>query len=338
MAGSRKVAVRTKAGYRPVEMTDQPAAAGPDTLVVCLPDVPDRVHMGELPANVDVRLVPPEPEPVPDLAEVDLVVPLMRARAPLLELLAGPPGRLRVIQTLSAGVDWLVGHVPEHVTVCNARGVYDAPLAEWVVGAILAMQRGLVQSRDAQARGEWEEIEPPELSRPAGRHPRPRVDRDGDRGPVAAVRRRGDRRGSNRARRRARPGRSRRGPRRRRDPRGHAAADQRDQGTAGRPTAPPAPGRRARGERRPRPHDRDRGARRGAPEPVDSGPPSTSPIRSRSRPIIPSGRCPTSSSRRTWPATPRRPRSGPSQLAGDQIRRFAAGEPLINEVDRYLLE
>jgi phosphoglycerate dehydrogenase-like enzyme len=48
--------------------------------------------------------------------------------------------------------------------VCNARGVYDAPLAEWVVGAILAMQRGLVQSRDAQARHAWEAIEPPELS------------------------------------------------------------------------------------------------------------------------------------------------------------------------------
>jgi len=25
-------------------------------------------------------------------------------------------------------------------------------------------------------------------------------------------------------------------------------------------------------------------------------------------------------------------------LAGDQVRRFAAGEPLINEVARYLLE
>ena len=25
-------------------------------------------------------------------------------------------------------------------------------------------------------------------------------------------------------------------------------------------------------------------------------------------------------------------------LVGDQIRRFAAGEPLINEVDRYLLD
>jgi phosphoglycerate dehydrogenase-like enzyme len=147
-----------------VAMTDMPQAAHPDTVVVSLPDIPQRVHMGELPANVDVRLVPPEPQPVPDLAEVDLIVPFTRTRVPLLELLAGPPGRLRVIQTLSAGVDWLVGRVPEHVMVCNARGVYDAPLAEWVVGAILAMQRGLVKSRDAQARREWEAIEPAELS------------------------------------------------------------------------------------------------------------------------------------------------------------------------------
>jgi phosphoglycerate dehydrogenase-like enzyme len=144
-------------------MTDRHEAARPDTVVVCLPDAPERAHMGELPANVDVRLVPPEPAAVPDLAEVDLVVPGMRIRTPLLELLAGPPGRLRVIQTLSAGVDWLVGRVPEHVTVCNARGVYDAPLAEWVLGAILAMQRGLVRARDAQARREWDAIEPPEL-------------------------------------------------------------------------------------------------------------------------------------------------------------------------------
>jgi phosphoglycerate dehydrogenase-like enzyme len=145
-------------------MADLPGDARRDTVVVCLPDMPERAHMGELPANVDVRLVPPEPAPVPDLAGVDLVVPLMRVRPALLEVLAGPPGRLRVIQTLSAGVDWLVGRVPEHVTVCNARGVYDAPLAEWVVGAILAMERGLVQARDAQARREWDEFEPPELA------------------------------------------------------------------------------------------------------------------------------------------------------------------------------
>ena len=143
---------------------DERKAAGPDTVVVCLPDVPERVHMGDLPANVDVRLAPPEPGPVPDLADIELIVPSARTRDPLLELLDGGGGRLRVIQSTSAGVDFLIGRVPEHVMVCNARGVYDAPLGEWVVGAILAMERGLVQSRDAQARREWAAIEPPELS------------------------------------------------------------------------------------------------------------------------------------------------------------------------------
>jgi phosphoglycerate dehydrogenase-like enzyme len=144
-------------------MTDVAAADDPDTVVVCLPDTSERVHMGDMPANVDVRLVPPEPEAVPDLGDVELIVPSARTRESLLELLDGGAGRLRVVQTTSAGVDWLIGHVPGHVMVCNARGVYDAPLAEWVVGAILAMQRGLMQSRDAQARHAWEAIEPPEL-------------------------------------------------------------------------------------------------------------------------------------------------------------------------------
>jgi phosphoglycerate dehydrogenase-like enzyme len=132
-------------------------------VTVCLPDMPELTHMGELPRNVEVVLVKDEPEPLPDLAGVDLVVPLMRIRPALLEHLAGPPGRLRVIQTLSAGVDWLVGKVPPHVSVHNARGIYDGPLSEWVIGAILAMQRGHIRSRDQQARAEWDFFEPDEL-------------------------------------------------------------------------------------------------------------------------------------------------------------------------------
>jgi phosphoglycerate dehydrogenase-like enzyme len=118
--------------------------------------------MGELPHGVELLLAP-EQGPVPDLSRIDLVVPVSWMREALLDALA-TPGRLRVVQTLSAGVDWLVGHVPDRVMVCNARGVYDGPLAEWVVGAILAFERGLVRARDAQAAGEWTAFEPEELA------------------------------------------------------------------------------------------------------------------------------------------------------------------------------
>lgn len=132
-------------------------------MVVCLPDVPERQLMGEFPAHVEVVLIPPDPGPLPDLTRVDLIVPIGPGWRPVVDAL-GAPGRLRVIQTLSAGVDWLVGRVPEGVMVCNARGVYDGPLAEWVVGAILAFQRGLLRARDAQAKAAWDAFEPDELA------------------------------------------------------------------------------------------------------------------------------------------------------------------------------
>lgn len=132
-------------------------------VVVCLPDLPELPHLGALPANVDLRVVQAESAGVAELAEADFIVPTTPMRPIVVELLSQPDGRLRVIQTLTAGVDWLIGRVPDRITVCNARGVFDAPLAEWVIGAILGMQRGLIQARDAQAAREWGFFEPPEL-------------------------------------------------------------------------------------------------------------------------------------------------------------------------------
>jgi phosphoglycerate dehydrogenase-like enzyme len=141
----------------------------PESIVVCLPEYPGVEHIGELPANVEVIWVAEdrdESTPIPDAASIDFIVPLGVMRPPILELLGQPSatGRLQVIQTLSAGVDWLVGKVPPHITVCNAKGAFDAPLAEWVVGAILAMERGLIQSRDLELARDWMPFEPRELA------------------------------------------------------------------------------------------------------------------------------------------------------------------------------
>ena len=115
-----------------------------------------------MPSNVELRPWVAD-GPGVDLSSVDIVVPDGSMRGAVLAALAAP-GRLRVIQTLSAGVDWLMGRVPDEVTVCNARGVFDIPLAEWVVGAILALERGFPTARDAQARGEWVEYRAIELA------------------------------------------------------------------------------------------------------------------------------------------------------------------------------
>ena len=45
---------------------------------------------------------------------------------------------LKVVQVRSAGVDWIVDDVPDHITLCSARGTRDAAMAEWIVAALLA--------------------------------------------------------------------------------------------------------------------------------------------------------------------------------------------------------
>jgi phosphoglycerate dehydrogenase-like enzyme len=62
---------------------------------------------------------------------------------------------LRFIQAMSAGVDGFIGRVPRGVTLCDAAGVHDVAVAEWVVMAILASRRHLPEHLDAQRRGIW---------------------------------------------------------------------------------------------------------------------------------------------------------------------------------------
>ncbi|GGM93659.1 dehydrogenase [Thermopolyspora flexuosa] len=63
---------------------------------------------------------------------------------------------LRLVQTVSAGVEPYLPHLPEGVTLCNARGVHDAGTAEWAVGAMLAMLRDFPRFADRQRKGIWD--------------------------------------------------------------------------------------------------------------------------------------------------------------------------------------
>lgn len=69
--------------------------------------------------------------------------------------------RVRVVQTLSAGTEWIEKRVPAWATLCNARGARDTAVAEWVVGALLGDAYG--QFTAARTR-HWSDTKPRELS------------------------------------------------------------------------------------------------------------------------------------------------------------------------------
>lgn len=107
--------------------------------------------IGRIP--VGMRLVPIGDGDLPVAAEVVVFGAEVRH---LLGHLGDIEG-LRLVQTLNAGVEWLLPHVPAGVTVCNASGVHDGPVAEWIVVAMLMMERRLVRFVDAQRDGRWDD-------------------------------------------------------------------------------------------------------------------------------------------------------------------------------------
>lgn len=63
---------------------------------------------------------------------------------------------LRVVQTLTAGVDDVKPHVPAGVMLCNAAGVHDAATAELTVGLMIAAQRAFGVYWDRQREQHWQ--------------------------------------------------------------------------------------------------------------------------------------------------------------------------------------
>jgi phosphoglycerate dehydrogenase-like enzyme len=62
---------------------------------------------------------------------------------------------LKVAQSLMAGVDWILPWLPQDVTLCDGRGIHDISASEWVLAAILSSTKRIPLYRDLQAKHQW---------------------------------------------------------------------------------------------------------------------------------------------------------------------------------------
>jgi len=128
-------------------------AATRQTIVV-VPSTALRAELGDLPESI--RLVDHAPgiDLGPEHLEAEVIVFGFEQRELLGRL--GEFASLRLVQSLSAGVEAILPAIPDGVTLTNAAGVHDIPVAEWVVAMLLAHQHLLPRFLDAQRLGEWD--------------------------------------------------------------------------------------------------------------------------------------------------------------------------------------
>ena len=93
-----------------------------------------------------------------DLGEVDFYCLPYMGNGASVDMIAKMPG-LRVLQSLSSGVDNLLGSVPEQVTLCNGSGLHhEESTAELAVSLILASLRQLPRFARDQMRRRWQHV------------------------------------------------------------------------------------------------------------------------------------------------------------------------------------
>jgi phosphoglycerate dehydrogenase-like enzyme len=63
---------------------------------------------------------------------------------------------LRLVQTMNAGFEWWIGHVPDGVSLSNARGAHGRAVAEWSVAMLLEHYRLLPYFAARQAERTWD--------------------------------------------------------------------------------------------------------------------------------------------------------------------------------------
>jgi phosphoglycerate dehydrogenase-like enzyme len=114
----------------------------------------DPSELGDPPGSLDYEVVA-DLDTVPDsMGDVEVFVPPYSVGPEVREVLPRMSS-LRVVQTLTAGVDNLRDVVPDGVLLCNGRGIHDTSTAELVLTLVLASLRGVPGFVRAQDNHEW---------------------------------------------------------------------------------------------------------------------------------------------------------------------------------------
>jgi phosphoglycerate dehydrogenase-like enzyme len=121
------------------------------TPLVWLPFDPEL--LGDPPEALRYEVVPGIDDLPDSIGDVAFYVPpyLVGSVGHVLARMSG----LRVVQTMTAGVDNFRPDVPPGVTLCNGRGIHDSSTAELALTLTLSSLRGIPEFVRAQDRREW---------------------------------------------------------------------------------------------------------------------------------------------------------------------------------------
>lgn len=91
----------------------------------------------ELDHDVDIEVWIPDPYPTRNRH----IVPHLRG--------------VKLVLSMMAGTEWIPAAMGPHVTICNARGAHNISTAEWTLSAILTMLKHFPLFLEVQRSGEW---------------------------------------------------------------------------------------------------------------------------------------------------------------------------------------
>jgi phosphoglycerate dehydrogenase-like enzyme len=115
--------------------------------------------MGGLPAGVTASIWDGSKQIPADGPEVEvLVTPLIPGDSALLAEAVATTPRLRFVQSMFAGVDWIEPVLPDHVLLANTGAANAKPVAEWVIAMLLDHLRELPRFASNQRDTRWHRV------------------------------------------------------------------------------------------------------------------------------------------------------------------------------------